>query len=283
MTYALIDSGKNRKLERFGEYLVDRPCGHAVWEKYLSKEEWEEADARLVREGDTHWKREASVKETWEISIDGVIMKISCTDFGHLGVFPEHATLWPQLRTIISDAVAKRKEPVNILNLFAYSGGATIMAAQEGAHVCHVDASKGMVAWARDNAGRNKLSKAPIRWIVDDVRKFMKRELRRGKSYDAIILDPPSFGRGRQGEVFKIEEDLKNIMALCRDLMSENPLFMLLSCHTPGYTPQVLKNIATQTMQKKVGKVEGDEMKIYPEKEGYPLPSGGYALWRHDV
>ena len=198
-TYTLIDSGNQQKLERYGEYLIVRPCSQALWLPSLPQKEWDRADASFSREGGNAWNTKKKLPASWVVEIEGVRFKISPTDFGHLGVFPEHSQLWKGMK----EAIARRKSP-QILNLFAYSGGATLAAAQTGAHVCHLDASKGMVAWARENAALNNLTKAPIRWIVDDVVKFLNREVKRGTRYDGIIVDPPSFGRGSQGEVFKM-------------------------------------------------------------------------------
>jgi 23S rRNA (cytosine1962-C5)-methyltransferase len=198
-----------------------------------------------------------------------VKFKISPTDFGHVGVFPEHALLWKWMK-------GKIVEGSHILNLFAYSGGASIAAAQAGAKVCHLDASKAVVSWARENVALNGLEKAPIRWIVDDVIKFLHREIRRGVKYDGIILDPPSFGRGSKGEVFKIERDLRVVLELCRKLLSEKPLFTILSSHTPGYTPLVMKHLIEQMTEGLKGTAESGEMVIPGPLD---LPSGTYARW----
>ncbi|MEN9654535.1 MAG: hypothetical protein RL235_647, partial [Chlamydiota bacterium] len=196
MTYELIDSGDGLKWEKFGPYLLERPCPQAIWRPRLR-----DLCADAVFNREERWRFAKRLPDVWEMTLEGVVLKVALTDFGHVGAFPEHATLWPWMH--------KRIRPeAEILNLFAYSGGATLYAARLGAAVCHVDASKGMVDWARDNARRNGLDKAKIRWIVDDAVKFLKREAKRGKMYDGIILDPPTFGRGNKGEVFKIEETL---------------------------------------------------------------------------
>jgi 23S rRNA (cytosine1962-C5)-methyltransferase len=274
-TYSLIDSGYGHKLEQFGPYLIARPSAQAVWKNQLSENEWNQADAIFSREPENRWVTKHKIPDIWNIEVEGIHFKISPTDFGHLGIFPEQRNFWRWIREYISQA----NREVHVLNLFAYSGGATLAAAQGGAHVCHLDASKGMVDWARENATLNQLDQAPIRWIVDDVSKFLKREIRRGRKYDGIILDPPSFGRGRQGEFFKIEEDLNPILEDCRQLLSENPLFVLLSCHTPGYTPIVLQHIMNQHMPK--GHLDVGEMVLEGEKNVLPLPSGTFARWVH--
>lgn len=279
-SYCLVDSGGGRKLERFGRYLLSRPSSQAVWAPRLSPSEWELADALFMREGDTKWlQRNPEISHPWHIEVAGITFKISPTDFGHLGIFPEQRDFWSWIQTVIGAAKPSRKDPVQVLNLFAYSGGATLSAAYAGAHVCHLDASKGMVAWARENAALNSLNEAPIRWIVDDVSKFLLRELRRGKRYDAIILDPPSFGRGSQGEVFKIEEHLPGILQNCRALLSDKPLFVLFSCHTPGYTPIVMHHLLAQMMSGCSGKIDMGEMLLSGQDNVLPLPSGAYARW----
>lgn len=279
-SYALLDSGAGRKLERFGRFVLSRPCSQAVWTPQLSEAEWKRADAVFMREGDTKWTFPSrSIAETWHVEVSGIRFKISPTDFGHLGIFPEQEDFWSWIQTTIQEAKQKRKEEIHVLNLFAYSGGSTLAAAKAGAHVCHLDASKGMVTWARENAALNHLEAAPVRWIVEDVGKFLLREVRRGRRYDAIILDPPSFGRGSQGEVFKIEEHLLEILKQCRALLSDRPLFILFSCHTPGFTPLVMRHLLAQMMTGLGGVIDEGEMYLAGAKEVLPLPSGTYARW----
>lgn len=279
-SYHLVDSGNGRKLEQFGPYLLARPSSQAVWAPQLSEQEWNKADAVFMRENDTKWNyRNQKISSSWNVETAGITFKIEPTDFGHLGIFPEQRTFWKWIQTALAEAKQTRKEPLQVLNLFAYSGGVTLAAAKAGAHVCHLDASKGMVAWARENAALNNLEQAPIRWIVDDVNKFLQRELRRGKRYDAIILDPPSFGRGSQGEVFKIEEHLPVILKLCRSLLTDNPLFILFSCHTPGFTPIAMHHLLSQMMQGAGGQIDVGEMLLTGHEGVLPLPSGTYARW----
>lgn len=267
MTYQLIDSGEGVKLERFGEFTLIRPCPQALWRK-MHPQQWKHADAEFSRENKQGWLQHRKLPQEWTCEIGGVLFKIEPTDFGHLGAFPEHSALWQELR-----AVAKEGEP-NILNLFAYSGGATLALAQEGARVCHLDASKGMVEWARDNAALNHLEKAPIRWIVDDALKFLRREAKREVFYDGILLDPPTFGRGSKGEVFKIEYDLIPLLELCRAVLSKKPRFVTLSCHTPGVTPIALKHLTSQVFRN--ARIETGEMTLVSEG-ALPIPSGSYA------
>lgn len=269
-SYELLDSGNGRKLERFGQYTLARPCGQAVWRPTLPEEVWEKADGSFSREGGAEWQFIRSVPPSWVTTIDGIKMRMQPTDFGHIGIFPEQRPLWKKIRELSATA--------RVLNLFAYSGGSTIAAAMGGGHVCHLDASKGMVDWARENAALNDLSSAPIRWIVDDVTKFLKREERRGSQYEGIILDPPSFGRGSKGEVFKIEDNIQPLLSLCRACLSSTPRFLLLSCHTPGFTPTTLHHLLEDTLGTK-GAIESGEM-LLSGTHARPVPSGIYALWR---
>ncbi len=277
--YELIDSGNEEKLERFGELVLARPCAQAVWKKQLNTSTWQAADATFDREGGNHWHGRKKLPSSWAINVDGTRFKLSGTDFGHLGIFPEQRAQWAWIKQIVKEAMGKRSEPVRVLNLFAYSGGSTLASALGGAHVCHVDASKGMVQWARENAQLNGLADHPIRWIIDDVHKFMNREIKRGKAYDAIILDPPTFGRGNTGELYKIERDLPETLRLCRALLSDNPLFMLLSGHTPGYSPVVMNNVLSQGLRGLKGRFETGEMVLSGKPTAFQLPSGTYVRW----
>jgi 23S rRNA (cytosine1962-C5)-methyltransferase len=272
MHYSLLDSGNQKKLERFGKYVLVRPCAQAIWTPKLPEKVWQEADAVFTREGGNSWKSKKPLPESWAVELEGLKFKISPTDFGHLGIFPEHSLFWQWMQKLIRS----REKGVKVLNLFAYSGGATLAAAQAGASVCHLDASKGMVAWARENAELNALQTAPIRWIVDDVLKFLAREEKRQSYYDGIILDPPSFGRGKQGETFIIERDLLLILDKCRALLSKNPLFFIFTTHTPGMTPIAMKQI----LEGKIpgGVLETGEM-VLPSQSSITVPSGSYARW----
>lgn len=281
-TYQLVDSGSGRKLEQFGPVLISRPCAQAVWKPLLDPIEWEKADAIFTRENDNKWIKKKELKDSWTVKVADMVFKISPTDFGHLGIFPEQIDFWLWLEEVIKKAKSIGRKEVHILNLFAYSGGATLAAAKAGAHVCHLDASKGMVAWARENCTLNMLEKAPIRWIIDDVSKFLGRELRRSKRYDGIIFDPPSFGRGAKGEVFKIEEDLPGIMDNCRALLSDDPLFVLFSCHTPGFSPLVMHHLLSQMLSGLSGSIDIGEMVLKGKQTVLPLPSGTYARWTHE-
>lgn len=278
-TYTLIDSGDGRKLEKFGRYIISRPSAQAVWKPQQPENIWKKADAIFTREGENKWIKNSELPESWKIVVSDISFKISPTDFGHLGIFPEQSDFWKWIPQTIEHAKTKGRDSISVLNLFAYSGGSTLAAAKAGARVCHLDASKGMVSWARENAALSGLEKAPIRWIVDDVSKFLTRELRRGVRYDAIIFDPPSFGRGNRGEIFKIEEDLPPIMRDCRELLSDHPLFILFSCHSPGFTPIVMHHLMSQMTEGLKGNIDSGEMVLKGEKTTLPLPSGVYARW----
>lgn len=276
--YTLIDSGQGRKLERFGPYLLSRPCSQAVWQPQLSEKEWDKADASFSRENENKWTERHNLPEQWQVEVANLVFKLSTTDFGHLGIFPEQRFFWEWIQKTIRAHTTPSFKP-RVLNLFAYSGGSTLAAAKAGAAVCHLDASKGMVTWARENAALNGLQNAPIRWIVEDVKKFLFRELKRGSRYEAIILDPPSFGRGTKGELFKIEEEIVELLKDCRALLSDNPLFMLFSCHTPGFSPIVMQHLMTQTMVGLNGTIDVGEMILSGEKAVFDVPSGTYARW----
>lgn len=271
--YELIDSGDGRKLERFGKFVLARPCSQAMWRPSKSEGEWAKADASFDREDGNHWHGRNNLPKEWQIETSGIKFKLGGTDFGHLGIFPEQRAQWSWLREQVKNAGRK----ISGLNLFAYSGGSTMAMALGGAEVCHLDASKGMVEWARDNARLNGLADKPIRWIVDDAHKFMRREIRRGHRYDAIVLDPPSFGRGAGGEMYKIERDLKDTLGLVRELLSDNPAFVLFSSHTPGLSQIVAENILSQLFPK--ARLESGEMLL--EGKGLKCPSGIYcrAVW----
>ena len=266
--YELLDSGDGRKLERFGRYVLARPCSQALWRPSRPKADWDRADASFDREDGNRWHGRSNLPKEWTIETAGVKFKLGGTDFGHLGIFPEQRAQWRWIREAVGGA-----ERASVLNLFAYSGGSTMAAALGGAEVCHLDASKGMVEWARENARLNALADAPVRWIVDDAHKFMKREIRRGRRYDAIILDPPTFGRGAGGEMYKIERDLKETLALVDGLLSAVPRFVLFSSHTPGLSPIVAENILGQLWPK--AWLESGEMLL--EGGGLPCPSGIYC------
>ena len=288
--YELIDSGGGRKYERFGNVSLVRPCSQALW-RPADETAWRRATATFDREDGNRWHNRGALPKEWTIETAGIMFRLSGTDFGHLGIFPEQRAQWKWIRETLARTAAPHLSPHNsntqtlkhsntftVLNLFAYSGGSTIAAAQGGASVCHLDASKGMVQWARENAILNGLKDHPIRWITDDAHKFMEREIRRGRRYDAVIFDPPTFGRGANGEMYKIERDLKKTLSLVKGLLSERPLFVLFSSHTPGLSCAVAANVLGQMFP--AAQLETGEMLL--EGRSLACPSGIYcrALFR---
>lgn len=277
--YALIDSGDGQKLERYGAYVLARPCSQAVWKPTLSTTVWQQAHATFDRAEGNQWHNRNALPAEWKIHTAEITFKLSGTDFGHLGIFPEQRDQWHWIRQAVREACAARGRPIQLLNLFAYSGGSTIAAALGGAEVCHLDASKGMVQWGRENAALNALHNHPIRWIADDAHTFLSREIRRERRYDAVILDPPTFGRGQRNEMYKIEQDLPETLRLCRALLTPEPLFMLLSAHTPGYSPVVLQNVLSQSVESLGGITVSGEMLLTGAPDVLPTPCGAYARW----
>ena len=274
--YEMLDSGDGRKLERFGRFTLVRPCSQAMWRPCGSAAAWERASASFDREDGNRWHGRNRLPASWNIETVGIRFRLSGTDFGHLGIFPEQREQWQWIRETCA-----RRPKARVLNLFAYSGGSTMAAALGGAEVCHLDASKGMVQWARENAALNGLADHPIRWIADDAHKFLARESRRGRRYDAVVFDPPSFGRGAGGEMYKIERDLKETIRLVKGVLSETPLFVLFSSHTPGLSPIVAGNIVAQAFPSAFC-VEKGEMLLRAGNGTFDVPSGVYAraLWK---
>ena len=270
--YELLDSGDGRKFERFGRVTLVRPCSQALWRPARPASEWNCATASFDREDGNRWHGRNALPKDWTITTAGIRFKLGGTDFGHLGIFPEQRAQWKWIRSTLSaisrDGLGGPRPKV--LNLFAYSGGSTIAAALGGAEVCHLDAAKGMVQWARENASLNGLSDHPIRWIADDAHKFLGREVRRGRRYDAVILDPPTFGRGAGGEMYKIERDLGETFRLVSEVLSETPLFVLFSSHTPGLSCHVAENVLGQLFPD--ARIESGEMLL--EGGGFSCPSG---------
>lgn len=267
--YQLIDSGDGRKFERFGAQTLVRPCSQALW-RPAHPERWQTAVATFDRTDGNRWHGRGALPKEWTITTQGIRFKLSGTDFGHLGIFPEQRDQWAWIRETVKGAAAAGVRP-RVLNLFAYSGGSTLAAALGGAEVCHLDAAKGMVQWARENAALNDLQDHPIRWIADDAHAFLRREIRRGRRYDGVIFDPPTFGRGANGELYKIERDLKVTLELVQGVLSEKPLFVLFSSHTPGLSCRVAENIIQQAFPR-CTRVESGEMLL----DGM-CPSGIYC------
>ena len=270
--YTVIDTSSGEKLERWGKYTLVRPDPQVIWKTEKKNPLWQTADAsyKRSRSGGGAWS-DNKLPESWVISYGDLKFRIKPMGFKHTGLFPEQAANWDWFSELIRCA----GRPIKVLNLFAYTGGATVAAADAGASVCHVDASKGMVQSAKENARLSGLSDAPIRYIVDDCKKFIEREIRRGNKYDGIIMDPPSYGRGPTGEVWKIEESIDEFVALTANVLSENPLFFLLNSYTTGLSASTMRYIAeTRLLSNHKGKSEAEELGLPVKESGLPLPCG---------
>lgn len=274
--YALLDCGGGQRLERWGKQILVRPDPQAIWEKAGSPL-WAKANAvyHRSRTGGGSWEIR-DLPEHWTIRYEDLVFNIKPMSFKHTGVFPEQAANWDFIRRQIREA----GRPVSVLNLFAYTGGATIAAASAGASVCHVDAARGMVTWARENARSSGLENAPIRYIVDDCKKFIKREITRGRKYDAIIMDPPSYGRGPNGEVWRFEESIGELVSLCAQVLSDHPLFIIINSYTAGISPSVPAYILGRTVTLLYGgRVEAAELGLLCRETGLLLPCGHASRW----
>lgn len=284
--YQLLDSGNFQKLEQIGPHRLVRPAAQAVWRPRLPEREWSQVDAIFSRfsGGDGKWEvRNRRLPETWRLNVatPELELVIRLTDFGHLGIFPEQHANWQRLASLIQTRIASGVVggQFNVLNLFAYTGGSTLASARAGAHVAHVDASKTSVAWARENAEASGLGMAPVRWLVDDVQKFVSREVRRGTKYHGIILDPPSYGRGPKGETWKIEEMLPPLLGELKQCLADDYAFVLLSGHSAGYTPLALINMLSDICDPAQGSFDAGEMLVRESGEGRALPSGAACLY----
>ncbi|NLD47740.1 MAG: SAM-dependent methyltransferase [Clostridiaceae bacterium] len=276
--YELIDTGDGDKLERWGQYVLRRPDPQIIWPVNNQTGLWEKADASYHRSssGGGKWEFKKKLPKRWKISYGGLSFYIEPTGFKHTGLFPEQAVNWSWM----IDKIRSAPNKVNVLNLFAYTGGATVAAAYAGASVCHVDAAKGMVQWAKENVELSGLKDCPVRFITDDVIKFVQREKRRGNKYDAIIMDPPSYGRGPNGEVWKIEDALFGFVEECLNVLSSKPLFFLINSYTTGFSPTVVSNILKLTVARKFGgTVTCGEVGIPVTQTGLILPCGIYGRW----
>ena len=274
--YELLDCSGGEKLERWGQYVLRRPDPQAIWQTPKDRD-WDRADAvyRRSESGGGRWIK-SEVPASWQIREGNLTFQVKLMNFKHTGIFPEQAANW----AFIYDVIRRAGRSVRVLNLFAYTGAASLAAAAAGATVCHVDAAKGMVAWAKENAAASGLSDKPIRWIVDDCRKFVEKEIRRGKTYDAIIMDPPSYGRGPTGEVWKLEDSLWDFLQLCCGVLSEKPLFVLINSYTTGLSPSVLTYLSETVFSARWGgKSESQELGLPVTKSGLTLPCGAACRW----
>lgn len=274
--YEVIDCSKGEKLERWGDNILVRPDPQVIWDTPKTHKGWKRCNGRYHRskKGGGEWEF-FDLPQQWDIHYDSLTFHLKPFSFKHTGLFPEQAVNWNWMSAKIKNA----KRPIKVLNLFAYTGGATLAAASAGASVTHVDASKGMVTWAKENAAASGLSEAPIRWIVDDCVKFVQREIRRGSRYDAVIMDPPSYGRGPKGEIWKIEEAVYPLVKLCRQLLSEQPLFFLINSYTTGLQPAVLAYMLGTELGQLKGRVDAQEIGLPVSSNGLILPCGASGRW----
>jgi len=280
--YELLDTGNGEKLERWGKYILRRPDPQAIWPIRLAQSEWQKATANYERSssGGGAWNFNNNLPDRWSISYENqdrkLLFYVKTMGFKHTGIFPEQGVNWDFIDSKIKNA----NREVSVLNLFAYTGGATIAAAHAGAQVCHVDSSKGMVQWAKENIVLNGLEDRKVRFIVDDVVKFVKREIRRGNKYDCIIMDPPSYGRGPEGEKWEIEKDLFPLVNDCCTLLSNTPLFFLINGYTTGLSSTVLANVLQMAINKDFGgKITNDEIGLQASASKLILSCGTFARW----
>ena len=275
--YEVIDTSDGEKLERWGKYTLVRPDPQVIWNTPKTDRRWRSHDARYARSntGGGKWS-ENRLPDRWQVHYGPLTFNVKPMNFKHTGVFPEQAVNWD----FSMDQIRNAGRHVNVLNLFAYTGGATLAAAAAGASVCHVDAAKGMVAWARENAKSSGLEEAPIRWIIDDCAKFVEREIKRGRRYDAIIMDPPSYGRGPSGEIWKLEKDLYPFLQLVTGVLSDDPLFVIINSYTTGLAPSVLGYMMdTLITTKHGGHTECQELGLPVTNTGLTLPCGSTGRW----
>ena len=274
--YEILDMANGEKLERWGNVVLIRPDPQIIWKNKSFPKKWDMANARYNRSssGGGGWKYNKKMPENWQIKYKELTFNIKPMGFKHTGLFPEQAVNWDWMISKIKNA----KREINVLNLFAYTGGATVACSYAGAKVCHVDSSKGMTAWAKENLATSGLADRPVRFIVDDVVKFVNREIRRGHKYDGIIMDPPSYGRGTNGEVWKFEDNIADLVELCSKVLSDNPLFFLINSYTTGISSAVLENILRLNI-KKEGKLSHGEIGLPMTNSKLILPCGIYGRW----
>lgn len=277
--YELIDCSDGERLERWGDIILIRPDPQVIWKTEKKNKLWREAHARYHRSntGGGSWQFYKKIPEVWQIKFNDLEFNLKPMSFKHTGVFPEQACNWELVRDIIKNS---GREDVKVLNLFAYTGAATVSALKTGASVVHVDASKGMVQWARENAASSGVADKPVRWIVDDCMKFVAREIRREKKYDIIIMDPPSYGRGPGGEVWKLENEVYGFIEMCKQVLSDDPLAVLVNSYTAGLSPAVMSYILNSTIVKDFGgEANADEIGLRVSENGLILPCGSTAIW----
>ena len=275
--YELIDATDGERLERFGDVLLIRPDPQIIWHTPRRDPRWESANARYLRSktGGGHWEMRRKTPECWQIRYGDLHFNLKPMGFKHTGIFPEQAVNWD----LMAEKIRAAGRPIRVLNLFGYTGAATLACAAAGAHVTHVDASKGMVNWGRENAVLSGLAERPMRWLVDDCGKFVQWELRRGNTYDAIVMDPPSYGRGPGGEVWKLEDQIYALVEQCVRLLSDQPLFFLINSYTTGLSPAVMQYILATLMKDRGGVTAADEIGLPVTAGGLVVPCGATAMW----
>lgn len=279
--YRLLDATDGFRLESWGGVILVRPDPQVVWKFERKSPLWNNAHRVYHRSssGGGHWEYRKKFADRWNVDYDTLKFAVSPTGFKHTGLFPEQATNWDEYAKMIK----KENRQINVLNLFGYTGGATLACAAAGAKVCHVDSSKGMVQWGKENADLSGLSGAPIRWIVDDCMKFVAREIRRGNKYDGIIMDPPSYGRGPNGEVWKLEENIFDLLDMCSQILSDDPLFVAVNSYTTGVSPSVMEYMLSVMLKDRYkGRVKAEEIGLVVESTGMALPCGSTAFWKKE-
>ncbi len=277
--YELLDASGGERLERWGEFILIRPDPQVLWDTPKTLPLWKRAHARYHRSntGGGHWETLRPLPDSWQIGYGDLRFNLKPMGFKHTGLFPEQAVNWEDMAAAIRAA----GRPIKVLNLFGYTGGATLACVAAGAHVTHVDASRGMVSWGRENAVESGLADRPMRWLVDDCGKFVQREQRRGNRYDAILMDPPSYGRGPNGEVWKLEEQIFPLVRDCVSLLSDTPLFFYINSYTTGLSPSVMQYILHALIPEKLGgSIDADEIGLPVTANGWVLPCGSTARWR---
>ena len=276
--YEILDMANGEKLERWKDVVLVRPDPQIIWKNKSFPEKWKNVNAKYTRSntGGGHWDYNKKVPQSWQVKYKNLTFNIKPMGFKHTGLFPEQAVNWDWMINKIKSA----KREIKVLNLFAYTGGATVSCLSAGASVCHVDSSKGMVAWAKENVASSNLADKKVRYIIDDVNKFVTREIKRGNKYDAIIMDPPSYGRGAKGEVWQFENNIYDLVELCTKVLSDKPLFFLINSYTTGISSTVLANILNLTVNKKYnGHIESGEIGLPMENSKLVLPCGIYGRW----
>ena len=275
--YEILDMANGEKLEKWNNIYLIRPDPQIIWKEKSYPEKWKQANARYNRSssGGGNWQRYKKIPDAWQVKYKDLTFNIKPMGFKHTGLFPEQAVNWDWMINKIKNAGRE----IKVLNLFAYTGGATVACSYAGASVCHVDSSKGMVTWAKENVASSGLADRPVRYIIDDVTKFVQREIRRGNKYDAIIMDPPSYGRGKNGEVWQFENNIADLVELCSQVLSDKPLFFLINSYTTGISSKVLENILILKLHKKYGKLSSGEIGLPMKESNLILPCGIYGRW----